>query len=153
MTIPTARLAALGTTLPTPPAPVASYVPFVRVGDLLFISGQIPSQDGKVAYSGKLGDTVSLEDGQAAAKLCAINLLAQAQAALGSLDKVKQVVKLTGFVACTPAFTAQPQIINTASELMLAVFGEAGRHARAAVGAPSLPLDAAVEIEAIFAVG
>lgn len=153
MMSPTARLAALGITLPTPPAPVAAYVPFVRVGDFLFISGQIPSQDGKVAYSGKLGDTVSVQDGQAAAKLCAINLLAQAQAALGSLDKVKQVVKLTGFVACTPGFTAQPQIINAASELMLAVFDEAGRHARAAVGAPSLPLDAAVEIEAIFAVG
>lgn len=148
----TARLAALGITLPTPPAPVAAYIPCVRAGNLLFVSGQIPAQDGKIAFTGKLGDTVAIPEGQEAAKLCAINLLAQAQAALGSLDKVTRVVKLTGFVAAAPSFTDHPKIINAASELMQAVFGESGRHARAAVGAPSLPLDASVEIEAIFAV-
>jgi len=147
-----ARLTELGITLPTAPAPVAAYVSTVRTGNLLFVSGQVPLRDGVVAYTGKLGDTVTLAVGQEAAKLCAINLLAQVQAALGSLDKVQQVVKLTGFVACTPHFTEQPQVINAASELMQAVFGEAGRHTRAAVGAPSLPRDASVEIEAIFAV-
>ncbi len=147
-----ARLTELGITLPTAPAPVAAYVSTVRTGNLLFVSGQVPLRDGVVAYTGKLGDTVTLAVGQEAAKLCAINLLAQVQAALGSLDKVQQVVKLTGFVACSPSFTEQPQVINAASELMQAVFGEAGRHTRAAVGAPSLPRDASVEIEAIFEV-
>lgn len=145
------RLTALGITLPTPPAPVAAYVPFLRVENLLFVSGQIPSKDGKVQFTGKLGDGVSLETGQEAAKLCAINLLAQAQAAIG-LDRVTRVVKLTGFVACAPSFTDHPKVINAASELMQSVFGDAGKHTRAAVGAPSLPLDATVEIEAIFAV-
>lgn len=146
-----ARLAELGIVLPNPPAPVAAYVPFVQAGNLLFVSGQIPAAAGKVQYVGKLGATVNLADGQAAAKLCAINLLAQAQAAVG-LDAVRRVVKLTGFVACVPEFTEHPQVINAASELLQAVFGENGRHARAAVGAPSLPLDASVEIEAVFAV-
>lgn len=146
-----ARLTELGIVLPNPPAPVAAYVPFVLAGKLLFISGQIPSVAGKVQYTGKLGDTVNLADGQAAARLCAINLLAQAQAAVG-LDAVRQVVKLTGFVACVPVFTQHPQVINAASELLQTVFGESGRHARAAVGAPSLPLDSSVEIEAVFAV-
>lgn len=146
------RLAELGITLPTPPVPVAAYVPFVRAGDLLFVSGQIPSADGKVKFTGKLGAGVDIATGQEAAKLCAINLLAQAQAALGSLEKVARVVRLGGFVACTPDFTDHPKVVNGASELMLAVFGEAGRHARAAVGAPSLPLDAAVEVEAVFAI-
>lgn len=146
-----ARLTELGIVLPNPPAPVAAYVPSVRAGNLLFISGQIPSVAGKVQYTGKLGDTVNLADGQAAARLCAINLLAQAQAAVG-LDAVVRVVKLTGFVACVPEFTEHPQVINAASELLQTVFGESGRHARAAVGAPSLPLDSSVEIEAVFAV-
>ncbi len=146
-----ARLTELGIVLPNPPAPVAAYVPFVRAGNLLFISGQIPTVAGKVQYTGKLGDTVNLADGQAAARLCAINLLAQAQAAVG-LDAVVRVVKLTGFVACVPEFTEHPQVINAASELLQTVFGESGRHARAAVGAPSLPLDSSVEIEAVFAV-
>lgn len=145
------RLSTLGITLPKPPAPVAAYVPFVQEGNLLFVSGQIPSKDGKVQFTGKLGDGVSLETGQEAAKLCAINLLAQAQAAVG-LERVVRVVKLTGFVACAPGFGDHPKVINAASELMQAVFGDAGKHARAAVGAPSLPLDASVEIEAIFAV-
>ncbi len=146
-----ARLTELGIVLPNPPAPVAAYVPSVRAGNLLFISGQIPSVAGKVQYTGKLGDTVNLADGQAAARLCAVNLLAQAQAAVG-LDAVVRVVKLTGFVACVPEFTEHPQVINAASELLQTVFGESGRHARAAVGAPSLPLDSSVEIEAVFAV-
>lgn len=146
-----ARLAELGIVLPNPPAPVAAYVPFVQAGNLLFVSGQIPAKDGKVQFTGKLGTTASLADGQAAARLCAINLLAQAQAAVG-LEAVRRVVKLTGFVACAPDFTEHPQVINAASELLQAVFGENGRHARAAVGAPSLPLDSSVEIEAIFAV-
>ncbi|MBP7252265.1 MAG: RidA family protein [Alphaproteobacteria bacterium] len=145
------RLTALGITLPTPPVPVASYVPFVLEGSFLFVSGQIPSIDGKVQFTGKLGDGVSLETGQEASRLCAINLLAQAQAAVG-LERVTRVVKLTGFVACMPNFTDHPKVINAASELMQAIFGDAGKHARAAVGAPSLPLDASVEIEAIFAV-
>ncbi len=147
----TARLAELGIVLPNPPAPVAAYVPFVQVGNLLFVSGQIPAIAGKVQFTGKLGDSVSLADGQAAAKLCAINLLAQAQAAVG-LDAVRRVVKLTGFVACAPSFTDHPKVINAASELLQEVFGENGRHTRAAVGAPSLPLDASVEIEAVFEV-
>lgn len=145
------RLKELGIVLPNPPAPVAAYVPFVQEGNLLFVSGQIPSAEGKVRFTGKLGETVNLETGQEAAKLCAINLLAQAEAAVG-LEKITRVVKLTGFVACAPGFTDHPKIINAASELMQAVFGDAGKHARAAVGAPSLPLDASVEIEAIFAV-
>lgn len=145
------RLAELGITLPTPPAPVAAYVPFVREGHMLFVSGQIPVKDGKIQYVGKLGDTVTTATGQEAARLCAINLLAQAQAAVG-LDHITRVVKLTGFVACTPSFTEHPQVMNAASELMQAVFGDAGRHTRSSVGAPSLPLDASVEIEAIFAV-
>lgn len=145
-----ARLTELGIVLPNPPAPVAAYVPFVRAGNLLFLSGQIPAVAGKVQYTGKLGGTVNLADGQAAARLCAVNLLAQAQAAVG-LDAVCRVVKLTGFVACVPEFTEHPQVINAASELLQAVFGENGRHARAAVGAPSLPLDSSVEIEAVFA--
>ena len=147
-----ARLAELGIVLPVPPAPVAAYVPFVQAGDLLFISGQVPMQDGKMRYAGKVGGAVDIAQGQEAARLCAVNILAQAQAALGSLDRVARVVKLGGFVACAPDFTGHPQIINGASELMLAVFGESGRHVRFAVGAPSLPMDVAVAGEAIFAV-
>lgn len=147
----TERLKELGIVLPNPPAPVAAYVPFLRIENILYVSGQIPSAAGKVQFTGKLGENVTLETGQEAARLCAINLLAQAEAAVG-LEKVTRVVKLTGFVACTPGFTDHPKVINAASELMQAVFGDAGKHTRAAVGAPSLPLDASVEIEAIFAV-
>lgn len=146
-----ARLAELGITLPSPPAPVAAYVPFVREGNLLFVSGQVPSKDGQVVFTGKLGDDVSVAQGQEAARLCAINLLAQAQAAVG-LENVTRVVKLGGFVACAPSFSDHPQVMNGASELMQAVFGDAGRHARAAVGCPSLPRNASVEVEAVFAV-
>jgi enamine deaminase RidA (YjgF/YER057c/UK114 family) len=143
------RLAKLGITLPTPNAPVANYVPSVRSGSLLFISGQISNGPAGVT-KGKLGATLTLEEGFAAARLCGINILAQINAALsGDLDRVKRVVKLGGFVNCVPEFEDQPKVINGASDLMVAVFGEAGKHARAAVGAPSLPLGAAVEVEAV----
>ncbi len=146
-----ARLAELGIELPVPAVAVANYVPFVMTGNLLFVSGQLPLEAGKMAVTGKLGDTVSLEDGIRAARLCGLNLLAQAKAAAGGdLDRVKRLVRLTAFVASTPSFTDQPKVVNGASDLMVQVLGEAGRHARVAVGAPSLPLDAAVEIEAIF---
>ncbi|PWR22927.1 RidA family protein [Zavarzinia aquatilis] len=145
-----ARLAELGITLPVPAAPVANYVPFVISGDLLFISGQLPiGPDGLV--KGKLGNDLDAESGNAAAKLCAINLIAQAKIALGGdLGRVKRVVKLVAFIACNDAFTEQPKVANGASDLFVAVFGDAGRHARSAVGTNALPLGAAVEVEAIF---
>jgi enamine deaminase RidA (YjgF/YER057c/UK114 family) len=145
-----AKLAELGIALPTPAAPVANYIGFNVVGKLVIVSGQIPLQDGKVAVTGKLGAGVSIEDGQRAARICFVNLLAQVKAACGDLDRVKRVVRLGGFVACTPDFTQQPQVINGASDLAVAVFGDKGRHARAAVGCPSLPVDAAVEVEGMF---
>ncbi len=145
------RLGELGLTLPEVPSPAGNYVPWVRSGKLLFISGQVPMTEGRIAIAGRLGDNVSLEEGQRAARLCALNILAQARAALdGALDGLARCVKLGGFVACTPDFTDHPKVINGASDLMVAAMGEAGRHARFAVGAPSLPLGAAVEVEAIF---
>lgn len=147
------RLAELGIELPAPAAPAANYVPFVRSGGLLFIAGQLPMQSGKVAVLGKLGADVSIEEGQRAARLCAINLLAQARAALdGDLDRVVRCVRLGGFVACGAEFTQHPAVINGASDLMVEVLGDAGRHARFAVGAPSLPFGAAVEVDATFEV-
>lgn len=146
------RIAELELTLPQAASPVANYVPWVRTGNLLFVSGQVPMKDGAIAVEGIVGASVSVEQAVEAAKICGLNLIAQAKAAIGDLDKVKRVVKLTGFVACTPQFTQQPQVINGTSDLMVAVFGDAGRHARAAVGAPSLPRNAAVEVEAIFEV-
>lgn len=148
----TVRLAELGITLPTPPAPVASYVPFVHVGDFLIVSGQIPLEDGKLKYTGKLGADVDLATGQAAARLCAINLLAQVQAALGSLNNVARVVRLGGFIACTPDFSDHSKIVNGASDLMVELFGDLGRHARTSIGVASLPMNAAVEVEGMFAV-
>jgi len=143
------RLAELGIDLPSPTAPVANYVPFVVSGRELFISGQVSFTPAGL-IKGKLGADISVEEGAEAAKACAINLIAQMKAALGGdLDRVKRIVKLTGFVNCTQDFTDQPKVINGASDLMVAVFGDAGRHARAAVGAPSLPLGAAVEIDAL----
>lgn len=144
------RLAELGITLPVPAAPVANYVPFVVSGDLLFVSGQLPiGPDGIVR--GKLGNDLDAESGSAAARLCAINLIAQAKIALGGdLSRVKRVVKLVAFIACNDAFTDQPRVANGASDLFVAVFGDAGRHARSAVGTNTLPLGAAVEVEAIF---
>lgn len=147
-----ARLAELGITLPDAPAPAANYVPFVRSGDLLFISGQI-SQSAAGLIKGRLGETMDVAEGAEAARCCGLSLIAQARAALdGDLDRVVRVVKLGGFVNSTPDFTDQPRVINGCSDLMVAVFGEAGRHARAAVSAPALPLGVAVEIEAIFQV-
>lgn len=147
-----ARLKELGIELPAAPAPAASYIPFVRSGNLLFVSGQIPVSGGGIALKGLVGRDVSLEDAQGAARLCAINLIAQAKAACGDLDNVRRVVKVGGFVACGPDFTDHPKVVNAASELMVEVFGEAGRHARFAVGAPSLPLGVPVEVEAVFEV-
>ena len=145
------RLAELGLELPPAPAPAANYVPFVRTGNQLFVSGQI-SSDAAGLITGRLGADLSLEEGAAAARRCGLALLAQARAALGDLDRVTRVVKLVGFVNSTPEFTDQPKVVNGASDLMVEVFGEAGRHARSAVAAPSLPLGVAVEIEAIFEV-
>ncbi|MFN3959964.1 MAG: RidA family protein [Parvularculaceae bacterium] len=146
------RLTKLGITLPTPNAPVANYVPFVKSGDLLFVSGQI-SLGPAGLVKGKLGATLTLEEGVAAARLCGINILAQLKAALGGdLNRVMRIVKLGGFVNCTPDFEDQPKVINGASDLMVSVFGEAGKHARAAVGAPNLPMGAAVEVDAVVEV-
>mgnify|MGYP003417533389 CR=1 FL=1 len=146
-----ARLAALGLTLPQAAAPVAAYVPVVVAGGLAHVSGQLPFVGGKLV-TGRLGEDVSLEDGAEAAQACGLMILAQLKAALGSLDRVERIVKLGGFVNSTCTFTDQPKVINGASELMAAVFGEAGQHARSAVGVPVLPLGAAVEVDAIVAV-
>lgn len=145
------RLAELGVTLPDAPTPAANYVPFVVWGGLIYVSGQI-SQDGGGLILGKLGRELDVGAGAAAARACALALIAQARkAAGGDLDRIAQVVKLNGFVNCTPEFTDQPKVINGASDFFVEVFGDKGRHARAAVGAPSLPLGVAVEIEGIFA--
>lgn len=144
------RLRALGIELPAPAAAVANYIPVRISGNLAIVSGQLPMAAGAVRYKGKLGAGVSVEDGQAAARLCAINLLAQLHAACGGLDRIAACLRLGGFVACTPEFTDHPKVINGASDLMVGVLGDAGRHARAAVGVPSLPLDAAVEVDGMF---
>ncbi|WP_068876643.1 MULTISPECIES: RidA family protein [unclassified Phenylobacterium] len=147
-----ARLAALGLTLPPTGAPVANYVPVVVHGGLAVVSGQLPCGDEGLVV-GRVGEDLSLDDGRAAARLCALAILAQLRAALGgSLEPVVRCVQLTGFVNAAPGFTDHPQVINGASDLMVAVFADAGRHARAAVGAASLPLGAAVEVAATFAV-
>ncbi len=143
------RLTELGITLPEAAAPVASYVPTVEAGGLLYISGQISFAEDGSLIKGRLGENVSLEDGQAAARRCGIMLLAQMKRALGSLDRVEQIVKLGVFVSSAANFTDQPKVANGASELMQDVFGEAGRHARSAVGVPVLPLGVAVEVDAI----
>lgn len=144
------RLADLGLSLPNAPAPAANYVPYVQSGALVFISGQI-SAGPEGLICGKLGADLDIEAGVNAARACGLALIAQLRAACGGdLTRLRRVVKLTGFVNCTPGFTDQPKVVNGCSDLMVAVFGEAGRHARAAVGAPSLPLGVAVEIEGIF---
>ena len=146
-----ARLTELGINLPAPPAPVASYVPYVVSGKQVFISGQITLADGALKYVGIVGQELTVEDGKSAARLCGINLLAQLKAATGGdLDKVKRCVKLGVFVNAAPGFAQHPEVANGASDLMLDVFGDAGRHARAAVGAGSLPRNVAVEVEAVF---
>lgn len=147
-----AKLTELGITLPAAPKPVAAYVPAVRSGNLVFISGQLPMKDGKLLATGKLPSATPLEAGVAAARQCGINLLAALKAEIGDLDKVRRVVRLGVFVASEDAFTDQPKVANGASELMQAVFGEAGRHVRAAVGTNVLPLGASVEVEAVFEV-
>jgi enamine deaminase RidA (YjgF/YER057c/UK114 family) len=148
-----ARLQELGIMLPTPPAPVASYVPFVIVGNVVHVSGQV-SVDASGGIKGKLGDAIEVEQGQAAARLCGLNLLAQVKAACGGdLDRVKRVVKLNGFVNVTPDFDPIPQVMNGCSDLMVSVFGEAGRHARSAVGMANLPLNYAVEVDGLFEIG
>ncbi len=144
------RLEELGITLPHAAAPAANYVPYVLSGNILHLSGQLPMEDGKLAVTGLVGRDVDVAGARRAAELCAINLLAQAKAALGDLSRIKRVVKIQGFVASTPDFTEQHLVINGASDLLVAVLGEAGRHARAAVGMASLPLNAAVEIDAIM---
>jgi len=145
-----ARLKDLGITVPEAAPPVANYVGFVQSGNLVFVSGQVPLKDGKFQYPGKVGAEISLEDAQEAAKICAINIVAQLKAACGGdLDRVRRIVKLGGFVNSVPEFGDQPKVINGASDLMVAVFGDKGKHSRAAVSAGALPLGVAVEIDAV----
>ena len=147
------KLATMGITLHTPNAPVANYVGFVRTGNLLIVSGQVCyGQDGKLVAKGKLGSEVLVDDGQKAARACTVNLLAQVKAAVGDLDKLRRVVRLGGFISSTPSFLEGPKVMNGASDLMVAVFGDKGRHARTTVGVAVLPLDAAVEVEGLFEV-
>ncbi len=145
-----ARLAEKGITLPAASSPAANYIPSVRTGNLLFISGQVPMLDGKITHAGKVGETYSIDEGYQAARVCALNIVAQAKAALGDLDQVVRVVKLLGFVNGVPTFPDAPKVINGASDLMVEVFDEAGRHARSAVTVASLPMGVAVEVEAIL---
>jgi enamine deaminase RidA (YjgF/YER057c/UK114 family) len=146
------RLSELGITLPTPPVPVANYVPAVLTGSLLFCSGQVSAAPGGKTVKGKLGAEATLEQGQEAARICAINLLAQAKAALGDLDRIRRCVRLGGFINATPTFAQLPIVMNGASDLMVEVLGDAGRHARTTVGVAELPSDASVEVEALFEV-
>ena len=146
------KLGELGITLTQPAAPVANYVPFVRTGNLLFVSGQICLEAGALAAKGQLGGGVSIEDGQKAARDCAINLLALVKAALGDLDKVMRVVRLGGFVNAVAGFTDGPKVMNGASDLMVAVFGDKGRHSRTTVGVSALPQNAAMEVDGLFEV-
>jgi len=147
------KLASLGIALPTPASPIANYVPSVRSGNLLVVSGQIClGADGKLVAKGQLGGPVSMEDGQKAARACAINLLAQVKAALGDLDKVNRVIRLGGFINSAAGFTEGAKVMNGASDLMVEVFGDKGRHARSTIGVAALPADAAVEVEGLFEV-
>lgn len=146
------RLKELGIELPAAPKPVANYLPVVRVGDLLFLSGVLPSKEGQLVMAGKLGADVSIEQGVAAARLAVLNALAIVKAEAGSLDRVKRIVKMVGHIASAPGFTDQPLVLNGASDLLVAVFGEAGRHARVAVGAAELPRQAPIELELIVQV-
>ncbi len=142
-----ARLAELGLDLPGPPASGGNYLPFRVVGNLVFLPGVISSWNGKLTHAGKVGGGLSVEQGYDAARICALNLLANLQAAVGDLDRVKQVVGVNGYVNCVPDFSASPKVINGASDLLVAVFGDAGRHVRAAIGVNGLPLGAAVEVQ------
>lgn len=146
------KLKALGMELPAAPKPVATYVPAVRAGNLLFLSGVLPMNEGQLVFTGKLGRELTVEQGMAAARLALLNALAIARQELGSLDKVAKVVKVVGHVASAEGFVQQPQVLNGASDLLVEIFGEAGRHARVAVGAAELPRGAAVEVELILSV-
>ncbi|EIJ65958.1 endoribonuclease L-PSP [Candidatus Nitrosopumilus salaria BD31] len=143
------KLESLGIKLPNPPTPAGSYVPAVKTSNLLFISGQIPMEDGKMIFTGKVSDD-NLETAQKSARMCAINILAQIKKELGNLDKVSKIVRLSGFVNSVPEFSQQPKVINPASDLFFEIFGEKGKHSRIAVGVASLPLDAMTEIDAII---
>ena len=149
MTTHTERLAALGLTLPPVTAPVAAYVPALRTGSYIYVSGQVPVADGKIAATGKVGAEVSTEDAAGLARICALNALAAAANVAGGLDNIGRIVKVVGFVASAPGFNGQPQVINGASELLIEVLGEDGRHARSAVGVAELPLNVPVEVELI----
>ena len=149
MTGPAERLAALGLTLPPVAAPVAAYVPAVRTGGFVYTSGQLPTVDGKLAAVGKVGAEVSAQDAAGMARTCALNALAAAASAAGGLAAIRRIVKVTGFVASAPGFGGQAQVINGASELLIEVFGEDGKHARSAIGVAELPLNAPVEVELI----
>jgi enamine deaminase RidA (YjgF/YER057c/UK114 family) len=145
------KLAELGITLPRPMPPIANYVPYVVTGNLVVVSGQVPAVDGRIAVTGKVGHLVSLEQGVEAARLCFINVLVHLRAACGGdLDRVRRVVRLGGFIASLPEFSHHAQVMNGASDLAVAVFGEAGRHARTTIGVPALPANAAVEVEGLF---
>jgi len=149
VTAPSERLAELGLSLPPVAAPQAAYVPAIRTGNYVYVSGQLPVVDGKLQAVGKVGEAVSAEEAAALARLCALNGLAAAASVAGGLDAITRIVKVTGFVASVPSFTGQPAVINGASEFFIEVFGEAGRHARSAVGLAVLPLDSPVEVELI----
>jgi enamine deaminase RidA (YjgF/YER057c/UK114 family) len=149
---PAARLAALGLSLPPVTAPLAAYVPAVRSGNVVYTAGQLPVVEGQLLSTGKVGAEVGAVEAAALARTCALNALAAAASQAGGLESIKRIVKVTGFVASAPDFTGQPQVVNGASELLLEVFGEAGRHARSAVGTAVLPLDAPVEVELIVEV-
>ncbi len=144
------RLQELGLVLPVPPKPVATYIPAVRTGNLLFLSGVLPSRDGQLVMTGKLGQALSIEQGIEAARIAVLNALAIVKMEAGSLDRVKRIVKMVGHIASAPGFTDQPQVLNGASDLLVEIFGDAGRHARVAVGAAELPRQAPVEIELII---
>jgi enamine deaminase RidA (YjgF/YER057c/UK114 family) len=152
MSTPSQRLAALGLTLPPVAAPQAAYVPAVRTGNYVYVSGQLPLADGKLQATGKVGEAVSAAEAAVLARLCALNGLAAAASVAGGLDAITRIVKVTGFVASVPSFTGQPVVINGASEFLIEVFGEAGRHARSAIGMAVLPLDSPVEVELIVEV-
>ena len=153
MSSPQERLTALGLTLPPVAAPAGSYVPALRTGSHVYTAGQLPLADGKLLATGKVGDAVTAEEAAALARVCALNALAAAASAAGGLAAITRIVKVTGFVASAPGFTAQPQVVNGASDLLTEIFGAAGRHARSAVGVAVLPLDAPVEVERIAEVG
>jgi enamine deaminase RidA (YjgF/YER057c/UK114 family) len=146
------KLRQMGLELPDPPKPVASYVPCVRTGNLLFVSGQVPREKGVLKYSGHLGRERTVEEGQQAARICALNALSAVNQAIGNLDRVRRIVKLTGYVASAPGFTDQPKVVDGASAFLVELFGERGQHARAAVGVNELPLGSTVELEMIVEV-